>query len=683
MAVLGLGVAVLAAILYYASTVDGRGPTVVGISLTQHLSGNAEQALTTTSIEVAFSEPVQHASAQGSFTITPAVHGAFSWSGASLTFTPADRLPLRTEFEVSIGPGVRDAAGNAISGAPERFGFTTVGNPTVVGSDPADAAADLPLDAPIVVTFSTLMDTASVEAAISVSPDAQMTLRWSRERLTIVPVAGWEANQSYSLTIGVAAQDQAGTPLEHPFRLSFRTVSAGLTVETIVPADAVAGIAVTSPIAIIFDQPLDPRSVNGDLLTVTPTVAGSLDVVAPSGASGLSDTRRRILRFQPSDQLDPNTTYQVTLGPGLLGADGTGMPAGMSWSFTTGAPTETLSNQVVFLADRSGIANLWAMNPDGSNQRQLSVELSPITSYAIAPDGRAFLTGDGATVVWQRVDGTARRVLTDPGVVEFDAAYSPGGTLITFGRADPALGSSLGLWMRDADGSDPRPFQLPSPALGSPSPSQSAPVPLLRAPRLSPDGTALAFVDEAGSVDILDLELRQLATAPFVALSEPIWLADGSGVLVAGLPAASGTASSPYRPHSAVAALDPAAAELATSQVAALRVVRMDRLATSVRATAFGAGASRPAVDASGRYAFIRLEGSETAGGSLWVASSLNDPGQAIEVPATGSGSAAFAPEPGSMVIGEQDQAGVWLLSLGSRQGQQLIADGWQPSWLP
>jgi hypothetical protein len=237
--------------------------------------------------------------------------------------------------------------------------------------------------------------------------------------------------------------------------------------------------------------------------------------------------------------------------------------------------------------------------------------------------------------------------------------------------------------MRDADGSDPRPFQLPSLPLGSPSASQSAPVPLLRAPRLSPDGTALAFVDEAGTVDILDLELHQLATAPFVALSEPIWLADGSGVLVAGLPAASGTASSPYRPHSAVAALDPASAELAASQVAALRVVRMDRLAISVRPTAFGAGASRPAVDASGRYAFIRLEGSETAGGSLWVASSLNDPGQAIEVPATGSGSAAFAPEPGSMVIGEQDQAGVWLLSLGSRQGQQLIADGWQPSWLP
>jgi len=683
MAVLLLGFGVLGGILYYASTVDGRGPTVVGISLTQHLSGDAEQALTTTSIEVDFSEPVDQASAKASFAIAPAVEGAISWSATSLTFTPASRLPLRTEFKVSIGPGVRDLAGNRMTGAPKRFTFITVGNPTVVGSDPTDAATDLALDAPILVDFSTLMDTASVEAAISLSPDANVTLRWSRERLTIAPIGGWEPNRRYSLTIGVGAQDQAGTPLEDPFRLSFRTVAAGLRVETIVPADAVAGVSVTSPIALIFDQALDPESVSDDLLIITPAVPGSLDVEAPSGAAGLTDAARRILRFEPSGQFEPNTTYQVTLGPGLLGADGTGMPSGMSWSFTTGAPTETLSNQIVFLADRAGIANLWAMNPDGSNQRQLSAELSPVRSYAIAPDGRSFVTGDGAVVIWQHADGTARRVLTDPGVVEFDAAFSPDGTLITFGRADPALGSGLGLWMRDADGSDPRPIQLPSDEEASPSPTPSRPMPLLRAPRMSPDGKALAFVDESGRVDILDLELRQLTAAPFVALSEPIWLADGSGVLVAGLPASSGAAPGPYRPHVAVTTLDPASAGLAATQVAALHVVRMDRFATSVRATGFGAGASRPAVDAAGRYAFIRLAGTETGAGGLWVASALENTGQAIVLPGGSPRSAAFAPEPGSMVISEEEPGGVWLLTLESRHAQRLTADGWQASWLP
>src|SRR6185503_14039948 len=156
MAVLALGFAALAGILYYASTVDGRPPTVVAISLTQHLSGDAEQALTTTSIEVDFSEPVDQASGEASFAIAPAVDGAFSWSASSLTFTPASRLPLRTEFKVSMGPGVHDLAGNPMTGTPKRFTFVTVGNPTVVGSVPTEAATDQALDAPILVDFSTL-----------------------------------------------------------------------------------------------------------------------------------------------------------------------------------------------------------------------------------------------------------------------------------------------------------------------------------------------------------------------------------------------------------------------------------------------------------------------------------------------------------------------------------------------
>ncbi|MGZ6255977.1 MAG: Ig-like domain-containing protein, partial [Candidatus Limnocylindria bacterium] len=433
-AVLAIGFAALGAILYYASTVDARGPTVLGISLTQHLTGDAEQALTTTSIEVAFSEPVEHPQAEAAFAISPSVQGAFSWSATSLTFTPAQRLPLRTDFEVTIGPGVHDDAGNAMTGAPRRFSFTTVGNPTVVSSDPADADLGVALDAPILLDFSTLMDTASVEAAIELEPASSVSFRWSRERLTVTPSSPWQPNHHYSLTIGVGARDQTGTPLAHTFSLSFRTVTSGLTVETMVPADGVAGVAVTTPIALVFDQVLDPQSVQDSLLTVSPEVAGSLSLVVPPGAAGLSDGGLRILRFQPSGPLDPNTTYQVTLGPGLRGAGGAGMPAGMSWSFTTGSPTATLSNQVVFLSDRAGVPNLWAMNPDGSNQRQLSVELSPVTSYSIAPDGRSFITGDGAGITWQRADGGARSLLTDRGVVEYDAAYSPDGSVMTFGR---------------------------------------------------------------------------------------------------------------------------------------------------------------------------------------------------------------------------------------------------------
>jgi WD40 repeat protein len=679
-----LGATALGAILYYASTVDGRGPTVVGVSLTQHLSQDPRQALTTTSIEVDFSEPVEHATAEAAFAISPAVEGAFSWSASSLTFTPAARLPLRTSFEVSVASGVRDRAGNAMTRATDPFAFETVGNPTVVSSQPIDAAEAIPLDAPIVVEFSTLMDTASVEAAIRLSPSSDVSLRWSRERLTIEPSAPWQPNRRYALTVGIGARDQAGTPLAQPFRLTFTTATAGLESTALVPSDTAAGISVFTPIAVVFDQPLDPDSVQDDILTVVPDVAGSLDAIAPPGAAGLRDPVARILRFQPSGPLDPNTTYEVTLAPGLRGMDGAAMPAGLSWTFTTGAPGATLSNQVAFLSDRGGIANLWAMNPDGSNQHQLSAELSPVTSYAVAPDGRSFLTGDGAAIVWQRADGSARRNLTDPAVLEFDAAYSPDGTTITFARADPVRGSSLGLWMSDADGSDPKPIELPGDASASPLPSPSTPVPLLRTPRLSPDGTAVAFVDEAGMVGILELESQQLLTASFVALSEPIWLADGGGVIVDGLPAGSAIGPQPARPGEAVPTLDPAARTLSATQLATLRMVRLDRSATAVRATGFGSGVIRPAADPNGGFAYLRLAGGALDSGTPWVTSTLDDPGREIPGPTAAPPAwLAFAPDGRSLVIGQADPGGVWLMDVATGSAHRLSQDGWLPRWLP
>jgi len=692
LAVLGVGVAALVAILYYASTVDGRPPTVRGISLTQHLTSDSDVALTTSSVEVDFSEPVRHAAAQAAFSINPPVGGSFSWSSTTLTFTPAGRLPLRTAFTVSIAPGIRDSVGNEMATAPASFHFETVGNPTVSVTDPAEAEEEVALDAMIQVDFSTLMDTASVADALRLAPTPEFRLRWSRERLTIVPVAPLQPNRRYSLTISVSARDQAGTPLAQPFSLSFRTVTSQLSAEAIAPADGVEGVAITSTIAVVFDRPLDPDSVGDDLLTITPEVAGSIDAVGAPGAAGFRNDGPRILRFQPSAPLEPNTTYDIRIGPGLLAADGVGLPAGLAWSFTTGAPTASLSNQVVFLSDRAGIVNLWAMNPDGTNQRQLSAELSPIIDYSIAPDGRSFVVGDGATIVWQHADGSARRVLTEAGAVEYDAVYAPDGSAITHGRV--AGGSDgPGLWMRDADGSNPQPISLPGEVAPTPraTTSPSAPLALLRAPRLSPDGSALAFVDDAGHVAILDLETNRLLTAPFVALTAPLWQPDGAAILLSGLAAGPNLEPRMYVPGTPVPLLDPASMRLDSRAVRSLRVVRMELGASTVVSAAFGSGAARPAVDARGLLAYIRLRGGSTAAGRLFVTDDISDPGRPLRAtPATHATSAAFAPEPDVILFGHLVQpgddpglAGVWRVDLRSGRAEQLSADGWLPAWLP
>ena len=100
--VLAIGAVLLAPILYYASTVDVRPPQVDRFLLSQHLPGDDGVALTTSSLEVVFSEGVNHQSAQTAFTLSPQVPGSFSWSGVTMIFTPSDRLPLQTSFSLRL-----------------------------------------------------------------------------------------------------------------------------------------------------------------------------------------------------------------------------------------------------------------------------------------------------------------------------------------------------------------------------------------------------------------------------------------------------------------------------------------------------------------------------------------------------------------------------------------------------
>ena len=61
--VIAIGGIVLAGVLYVASTVDARPPTVLEMRLTQAVGEDSQLALITTSLEVVFSEPIDPDSA--------------------------------------------------------------------------------------------------------------------------------------------------------------------------------------------------------------------------------------------------------------------------------------------------------------------------------------------------------------------------------------------------------------------------------------------------------------------------------------------------------------------------------------------------------------------------------------------------------------------------------------------
>jgi hypothetical protein len=670
LAVIGLGAVLLAGVLYVATTFDARPPVVLEVRLTNPSADDERVALITTSLEVNFNEPVATDDAEAAVRIEPAVEGAVTWSGSTMIFTPADPLEIETEYVFTIDDGIRDLSGNPMTEPPPPFEFVTAGRPTLVDSDPADGADDVPLDGSIALTFSTLMDTASVEEQLSLSPPFEHELVWSGELLEIVPSEPLDTGRGYEIEIDADAADVAGVTLGEPIALAFRTISPGLAAETLVPTDGIDGVAPTSPIAVVFDRPIDPATVTDGQLTIIPEVAGTLEVVPLAGDPPDDDGAGSLLRFTPSGPLPANTTFEVELSAELAATTGDTMAEPLRWSFNTGAPTAALSNGITFVTDRAGIANVWVMNADGTGQRQVTAELEPVLDYAIAPDGSSVVVADGRHLVYVRADGTGRRVLTDAAHLEFDPTFSPDGQRVAFARADAETGAGLGLWEWQVGGSEATPIALPDVPGATPVPSLGVPDdgPALRAPRYAPDGQALAFADLAGFVGILELPDERLTLAPFDAAAPPIWLPDSSGLLLTGSTPSSGP------PPAFEAPVVPMAGGAGDS------VHRLARRGIATVDLRLGIGSEALGVGPDGSIAYADSLGllrvADTLAGAPSAAPLIDEPVLA----------AAIAPsEPTAAVVFDDggDAGSLELVDLDDGARTPLGTDGGSPRWLP
>ena len=287
-----LAVAALGLVLYNATLVDRRPPTVSRISLSATADGDEHVAQTLTAIDLAFSEPVDRASVEQRFRIEPYVGGTFTWDrDTTAIFTPARKLPSATPFRVIVAAGFLDPAGNPAADPAGPFEFTTVGAPVVLSMTPAAGTTGVATDSAVVLAFDRLMDTGSVETALTVEPSATYRVSWSGPSLTL----------AFDRPLGVR-DDVYGERVQrrrrHRRQPSRRLPTTALHDGRRGPrrrrrrAGRRRGRDRRSdPIAVMFDGPIDPASVEG-AIRITPEIGGDIQVVQPP-ATPPSHRRRR------------------------------------------------------------------------------------------------------------------------------------------------------------------------------------------------------------------------------------------------------------------------------------------------------------------------------------------------------------------------------------------------------
>jgi hypothetical protein len=675
------GLVLVAVVLYNATAVD-RVPPTYQIRLSA-LSPDSNLALTRTSIDVVFSEQVKRQTAEAAFSIGPNVAVSPHWQGLTLILTPSAKLPLSTTFKVHMAAGVQDLAGNS-KGKSQDLTFTTVGAPTIQSVAPAPKEASVPVDTAIQVTFDRYMDSQKVLAGLTIVPDAPFTASWNGPTLSIVPNNPLSFATTYTIKLGDPAVDTDGTPLA-PYETTFTTVGMGLRVNALIPAANVAGVSVRSPIAVVFDGPIDPSSI-ADAIHLTPPVSGKVEVMTlpddrqPSVPASPSPTQlaaspaasgQNVLVFTPDSPLASHTTYTASMSPNVRRTDGEAATA-ESWTFTTGEPPTTAQNQIVYLSDRGGVANVWVMNPDGSNQHEVTAELVPVSGFDVSGDGNTIAYAAGGVVKRMAIDGDNVHVLTAAGAFDYAPEFTPDGTAIVVGRRDPT-GADQGYWrIPIVSGVDPRQVSPDgAPGLGSValhgdeltgSPGETS-----WAPRaaFSADGNAMLLVrGNDNAVELVDMTgVNPPQVLGLTGNSRPIWDPQDNAFYV-------------------VASTDRGA------------TWSCFQVTTGGATTRVGAAAGDLTVAVNGNVAFA-VQIADGSAHLVFASSGSSATSSALTSDPTWSdGSPSFSPDgslivfgrfgpPSPTVSGPAVSGGIWVIGINGSGLTQLATDGAYPLWLP
>jgi uncharacterized protein YfaS (alpha-2-macroglobulin family) len=179
-----------------------RAPLVISSSPKQGQS----DVLPRSSITLTFLTPMNLSAVERNISFEPQVSGQFSWQDErTLVFTPAQPWPAGARVAVEVSRGARSWLLRRME-EPFTLYFTILASPMVVGTEPSQQVQYVHNPDHIAITFSHLMDKASVESHLSIEPQIRdLELTWAEETLTIS--GDLQSEATYQVTVTKGAQD--------------------------------------------------------------------------------------------------------------------------------------------------------------------------------------------------------------------------------------------------------------------------------------------------------------------------------------------------------------------------------------------------------------------------------------------------------------------------------------------
>lgn len=341
-----------------AANTDTTPPMVTAVS---PLVGAADVA-TNASISAQFSEALDPATVNSATFILKDGAGALveasvNYNGVSATLTPLAGLQGATFYTATLTAGITDLAGNTLS-ANYAWSFTTINSadttpPTVVSTNPADAAIDVFTNMEISAQFSESLNPGTVNTStflLNKQSDGSVVsgvVNYSAVTAIFTPLISLETNTIYIATLTTGISDLAGNSMTTDVTWTFTTAAnADTTPPTLAqvagalsPPRGATGVPIaTSAISATFSEALDPNTVtsasvslsrNGILVAGTVTYANNTITFSPSGLLAFASTYTATITTAVTDLAGNHLLQNIvwsfsTLNPGGMGGGGGG-----------------------------------------------------------------------------------------------------------------------------------------------------------------------------------------------------------------------------------------------------------------------------------------------------------------------------------------------------------------------